>query len=247
MTNTKSKKSLPENVFSLFDVAKDVALLDLISENKKLKKNQKDLGEMAVRSILHALDCKDHYTYGHSTRVTYYALMLGRKMGLTEKELYDLEIASLCHDIGKIGIPDAILLKTERLNEKEFQIMKGHPSKSAGILENFKPFKRAAKYAKHHHERYDGKGYPDALKGENIPLLSRMILIADSFDAMTSTRPYRKGLPYKVAFEDLQEFSGSQFDPLLVKSFCRVMTFEEKKQENTFQLTIVPGIFKKAA
>ncbi len=237
----------PNNVISLPEIMTNVALLNLTKENEKLKKEQKEFCEMAVRAILHALDCKDHYTYGHSMRVTYYSLVLGREMGLAEEELYDLEMAALFHDIGKIGVPDAILLKPSRLDEEEFQIMKSHPSKSAEILEGFKPFEMVAKYAKHHHERYDGRGYPDALKGDEIPLFSRIILIADTFDAMTSTRPYRKGLAYEIAFKELQEFSGSQFDPSLVEHFCKAMTREEKKGENTFKLTIIDGEFAKDA
>ena len=239
--------SKADNVIELSEVVTSVALLNLSKENNELKAQQKEFCEMAVRSILHALDCKDHYTYGHSMRVTYYSLVLGREMGLDENELYDLEMAALFHDIGKIGVPDNVLTKPARLTEEEFQIMKKHPEKSAEILTGFKPFEMAAKYAKHHHERYDGRGYPDALAGENIPLFSRIILIADTFDAMTSTRPYRKGLPYEVAFEELREFSGSQFDPNLVEHFCKAMSKEEAKNEDTFTLTIIEGEFAKDA
>ena len=219
----------------------------LFEENQKLKKEQKEFCEMAVRAILHALDCKDHYTYGHSTRVAHYALLLGREVGLEKEDLYHLEMAALFHDIGKIAIPDALLLKSSRLNQDEFQIMKSHPIKSAEILEGFKPFEKIAKYVKHHHERYDGRGYPDGLKGEEIPLFSRLILIADTFDAMTSTRPYRKGLNYDVAFSELKTFSGAQFDPALVEHFYKAMLQEEKRGTKTFKLTIINGEFSKKA
>ncbi|MCP4912479.1 MAG: HD-GYP domain-containing protein [Oligoflexia bacterium] len=219
----------------------------LTKEVESLKAQQKEFCEMAVRSILHALDCKDHYTYGHSMRVTYYSLVLGKEIGLDDEELYDLEMASLFHDIGKIGVPDEVLCKPARLTEEEFIVMKSHPEKSAEILEGFKPFEKAGKYARHHHERYDGRGYPDGMKGEEIPLFSRIILIADTFDAMTSTRPYRKGLPYEVAFEELHEFSGSQFDPYLVEKFCEAMAREKKKNESTFTLSIIEGEFAKDA
>ncbi len=212
-----------------------------------LEGEKRELCEMMVRTMMHTLRCKDLYTYQHSTRVAYFSLALGREMGLSEEELFDLEIAALFHDLGKIGIPDAILLKPSRLTEEEFLAMKGHPSLSAEIIANFKPFERASEYAKHHHERYDGRGYPDALKGEDIPLLSRIILIADTFDAITSNRPYREGMSYEVAFKELEEFSGSQFDPVLVKGFCQAMRQEELKGESTFQLTTIEGEFARKA
>lgn len=218
-----------------------------LSAAEQLRRQQKEFCEQAVRSILHALDCKDHYTYGHSMRVAYYSLTLGKELGLNNDELYNLELAALFHDIGKIAVPDAVLNKPARLTEDEFVVMKSHPSKSAEILEGFAPFEDIAKWAKHHHERYDGRGYPDGMKGEEIPLYSRIILIADTFDAMTSTRPYRKGLPYEVAFAELIEFSGSQFDPNLVEHFVTAMRREESKNEVTFKLTIVSGEFKKDA
>ncbi len=217
------------------------------SEAETLRQSQKEFCEQAVRSILYALDCKDHYTYGHSMRVAYYSLTLGKELGLDAEALYNLELAALFHDIGKIAVPDAVLNKPARLTEDEFLVMKSHPSKSAEILKGFSPFEDIAIWAKHHHERYDGRGYPDAMKGEDIPLYSRIILIADTFDAMTSTRPYRKGLAYEVAFAELIEFSGSQFDPHLVEHFIAAMRREEGKNEQTFKLTIVNGEFNKDA
>ncbi|PIP95245.1 MAG: hypothetical protein COW00_13925 [Bdellovibrio sp. CG12_big_fil_rev_8_21_14_0_65_39_13] len=243
----KGEEYSNDNVISMTEIVTNVALMNLSREVQDLKRKQKDFCEMAVRAILHALDCKDHYTFGHSMRVTYYALVLGKELELSGDELYDLELAALFHDIGKIGVPDKVLLKPARLTEEEFLEMKAHPSKSAEILEGFEPFELVAKYAKHHHERYDGRGYPDSLKGEEIPLFSRIILIADTFDAMTSTRPYRKGLAYEVAFSELKEFSGSQFDPQLVEHFCAAMAREEAKKEGTFKLTIIEGEFNKDA
>ncbi len=214
---------------------------------KQLERGYQEVCEMAVRSILQALDMKDHYTYGHSMRVTYYALVLGKEIGLNTEELYKLELASLFHDIGKIGIPDAVLLKPSRLDSDEFKIMKTHPEKTAEILEGFEPFKDIAHYAKHHHERFDGRGYPSQLRGEEIPLFSRIILIADTFDAMTSTRPYRKGLSYQIAYEELIKFSETQFDPKLASSFVQAMKKDQQKQENTFSLSIIKNLFDKNA
>ncbi len=219
----------------------------LLQEIEDLKFKQLQTCEMAVKTVLRALDCKDHYTYGHSMRVAYYSLTLGKELGLDKNELYELELAALCHDIGKIAVPDEVLLKPSRLTEDEFQKMKLHPTKTAEILQDFEYLQHIAYIAKHHHERYDGRGYPDGMKGEDIPTFSRIILIADTFDAMTSTRPYRKGLPYEVAFEELEEFSGSQFDPELVKYFISGMKKEQSKDEETFNLTIIDGQFKKDA
>ena len=203
---------------------------------------------MAARSILHALDLKDHYTFGHSTRVAFFSLALGREMGLNDKELYDLEMASLFHDIGKIGIPDAVLLKRVRLNQEEFKIMATHPEKSAQMLKGFKGFENIAESVRHHHERFDGKGYPDKLKGEQIPLFARIILISDTFDAMTSTRIYRKGLNYDIAFKELRDFAGTQFDPKLVELFIKAISKDKKTETDIFNLTIIKGDFiKKAA
>lgn len=239
-----SKKN---NVISITDIVTNETLLKLSHDVEELKLQQRKICEQAVKSMLKALDAKDHYTYGHSMRVAFYSISLGREMGLNEDELYDLEMAALFHDIGKIGVPDSVLLKPSRLTEDEFHEMKLHPSKSYEILKDFEVFQEVARYAKHHHERYDGRGYPDSLKGEGIPLFSRIILIADTFDAMTSTRPYRKGLSYDIAFSELEEFSGSQFDPELVIHFVKAMKKDQAKQEKTFSLRIVEGMFEKDA
>jgi putative nucleotidyltransferase with HDIG domain len=235
------------NLRSLQDARESRELKKSHQEIDQLQKQVKELSEQAIKTLLRALDAKDNYTYGHSLRVAYYTLSLGREYGLNEAELYDLEIAALFHDIGKIGVPDNVLLKPSRLEDDEFLKMKRHPSMSWEILQDFTIFKTAATQAKHHHERYDGRGYPDNLKGEDIPLYSRMILIADTFDAMTSTRPYRKGLPYDVAFAELKEFAGSQFDPQLVPLFISAMSKEHAKDEDTFHLSLIEGDFAKNA
>ncbi|MBT7610408.1 MAG: HD-GYP domain-containing protein [Bacteriovoracaceae bacterium] len=211
------------------------------------KSVNREIFEMSINCMLKALKASDEYTYGHSLRVAYYSLALGKELGLPEDELYKLEVSALFHDIGKIGVPNKILNKPARLDENEFLVMKRHPEITAEILEGFKPFEEIAKFAKHHHERFDGRGYPEGIKGEDIPYYSRIILIADTFDAMTSTRPYRKGLPYQTAFDELNEFSGSQFDPNLVKHFILAMTKENSKKEETFSLHIINGQFKKDA
>jgi putative nucleotidyltransferase with HDIG domain len=220
---------------------------DLNQVVDKLKYENQLVQENAIKCILKALDCKDHYTYGHSMRVCYFSLVAGRELGLSEAELKELELASLFHDIGKIGTPDVVLNKPTRLNNDEFQIMKQHPENSYNILKEFQGFKKIAEGAKYHHERYDGRGYPEGLKGEDIPLFARIILITDTFDAMTSTRVYRKGMDYEVAFEELEEFSGSQFDGKLVQLFIQGMRKEMSKNEEDFYIPLLKQTFKKVA
>lgn len=231
-----------ESISSLND-----SIMSMAKRIEDLKTEKQKICEMAARTILKALDAKDQYTYGHSMRVCYFSLVIGKELGLTDKEMYELELSALFHDIGKIGTPDAILNKTTRLTEEEFDVMKQHPSDSYNILKGFSVFEKVARFAKHHHERYDGRGYPDALKGEQIPLFSRIILISDTFDAMTSTRVYRKGLPYETAFEELVEFSGSQFDPELVKHFINGMEKESKKGEDRFYIPLMGEEYDKNA
>lgn len=212
-----------------------------------LDKVRKDFYELTIKTLLSALKCKDDYTWGHSLRVAYFCVSVGKEMGFSPEEIYELEVAALFHDLGKIGVPESVLRKPSRLTDEEFLEMKLHPSKSYDILAEFPIFKQAAINAKHHHERFDGRGYPDGLKGEDIPLFSRIILISDTFDAMTSTRPYRKGLPFEVAFAELREFAGTQFDPVIVEKFISCMTKEQKKNEKTFTLQVIEGDFLKDA
>jgi putative nucleotidyltransferase with HDIG domain len=235
------------NVFELPSMSTALSLLGMAAELEKLKAEKKAISEQAARTILKALDCKDSYTFGHSMRVAYFSLVTGREAGLTSEELYDLELAAIFHDIGKIGTPDAVLKKPSRLSEEEFQVMKQHPEKSYEILKNFPMFEKVADYARSHHERYDGRGYPQSLKGDEIPVPARIILIADTFDAMTSTRPYRKGLSYEVAYAELLQFSGSQFDPQLVSLFIQGMNKEALKNEEDFLIPLMDQRFTKNA
>ncbi len=200
--------------------------------------------EMAARSILKALDMKDNYTYGHSLRVAQYCLVLGHHLGMSKEECYELELSALFHDIGKIGIPDNLLRKPDRLSEDEFEVMKRHPEMSYEILKDFKGFEQIAINTRHHHERYDGNGYPEKLKAEEIPAFSRMILIADTYDAITSSRVYRKGLGHQVAFDELYEFSGSQFDPFLVKQFIKAMDQHTENNEDKTYITLINDLEK---
>ncbi|OCT15936.1 hypothetical protein A8709_09950 [Paenibacillus pectinilyticus] len=169
-----------------------------------------------------ALDARDAYTAGHSTRVAKYSLMIGRAVNLNEQELDWLNKTALLHDIGKIGVRDAVLLKDGRLTDEEFEQIKRHPDLGESILKQIEPAEAMAPLlpgVRSHHERYDGAGYPDGLKGQDIPLNGRIIAVADAFDAMTSDRPYRKGMPVEKAIAILAEGKGTQWDPRFVQGF----------------------------
>ena len=194
----------------------------LLSELALSKEKEKSFFLHIVESLAVSLDEKDKYTHGHSRRVTDFSLQLAKH--ITDQKV-DFELLRLCgvlHDIGKIGVPDKVLGKPGKLSAEEFAIIKKHPGQGAQILRPMVSDGRIAEISniiKHHHERYDGKGYPDNLKGEEIPYLSRIIAIADSYDAMTSDRPYRTGMDDASAIEEIRKSSGSQFDPKLVEKF----------------------------
>src|SRR3989338_7557409 len=197
-------------------------------QERKLMDSLNTLSREAVKAIVSALEAKDPYTYGHSLRVSEYALLMGEALKLGKEDLVTLELGALLHDIGKIGTPDHILLKPGQLKKEEFEIMKKHPVQSAEILSHIELLKEVVPIVKYHQERMDGLGYPDGLKGKQIPLLARAVLIADAFDAMTSDRPYRKALPENTAYEELIRCSGDQFDEELVKIFIA----EHKKKKH---------------
>ena len=173
----------------------------------------------AVEMLLAAVDAKDSYTGEHSRRVTRIALRLGRAAGLSAPALRLLEFASLTHDVGKIGVPEATLRKPGGLTAEEWVEMRRHPVVSAEIVAHISDFREVAAVVRHHHERYDGGGYPDGLQAERIPYLARVIALADSFDAMTSKRTYGSPLTPAQAMEIIRENLGSQFDPLLGRLF----------------------------
>jgi putative nucleotidyltransferase with HDIG domain len=195
-------------------------LIDIIA--KLTLKNYEQFNDM-VKIVMKALSEKDPYTQGHSIRVTEYALKIGEELGLNKEKMKELELASVLHDIGKLGIPDKILKKPGRLTKDEFAIMRQHSEKGEQMLAGIKDLEPYKKYVRSHHERYDGFGYPDGLKGEEIPLISRIIFVADTFDAMTSDRPYRKGLSIEVTIEELMKCAGTQFDPLVVATCIRII------------------------
>lgn len=185
----------------------------------------KDPNAAAIQSLSAAVDAKDKYTYGHSERVTSYAVELGELFGLDHDLLDALKVAGLLHDLGKIGVPDAILNKNSGLTSDERESVQRHPSVAANILRRTPQFEQVVPSVVGHHERWDGSGYPDGLKGEQIPLMARILAIADSFDAMTSDRPYRKAMPVEAALVELKANAGKQFDPVLVELFISNIAF----------------------
>lgn len=172
-----------------------------------------------LNSMAKILDARDPHTSQHSTRVTSLSMAMGKALGLDEDDLDVLYIAASLHDIGKVGIPDHILLKPDGLTDEEFAVIKKHPDIGADILKPIPPMAKETDIIRHHHERYDGRGYPAGLKGKEIPHLSRIISLADSFDAMTSDRPYRDGMSIEKAIEEIERCKGSQFDPELAEIF----------------------------
>ncbi len=199
----------------------------LITDQKKeLFKYTQELEEAYIsilRVLAMAIDARDSYTLGHSARVASHSLMIGEEIGLKKNELEELEIASLFHDVGKLKTPDAILFKSRSLDSAEYDEIRHHPEDGAEILKKVKPLQKYVEPVRHHHEYYNGEGYPDGLDGDGIPLYAAIISIADTYDAMTSTRPYRKALSKEEACKELEKEAGKQFHPELVKAFLRAV------------------------
>ncbi len=174
-----------------------------------------------LHSLTSAVDAKDAYTCGHSERVALVSRHLAAQVGLSDRDVEQVYMAGLLHDVGKIGVPEAVLQKTGRLTPEEFEQIKRHPAIGAKILQDVKQIREIIPGVLHHHERYDGKGYPAGLAGSNIPLMGRIICLADCFDAMTSSRTYRKALPLEIALCEIRRCAGTQFDPKLSELFLR--------------------------
>ncbi|PWB61281.1 MAG: two-component system response regulator [Deltaproteobacteria bacterium] len=196
-----------------------------VNLEKKVKEQTDLINSMYVRSIdalIKALEAKDFYTRGHSQRVTMYSVAIGKAMRLPSEQIELLRQAAVLHDLGKIGVREAILNKPGKLTPEEFQEITQHPVVSTQILRPIPFFRPLLPAILHHHERFDGKGYPDGVGGLDIPLESRIMAIADTFDAMTSTRAYRKALPLAEANAEILRCSGTQFDPEIVPVFLQV-------------------------
>ena len=199
-------------------------------ENHRLYADIHDIFLDYIKSIAAALDARDAYTHGHSRRVAEFSIGIGKELGLSEGELEFLELSATIHDIGKIGIGESVLNKPGKLTDEEFKIIQSHVVKGSKILEPMSRLRVLMPGVRHHHEKYDGTGYPDGLKGDEIHLVARIISVADTYDAMTSSRIYRNGLPKEVAFKEIEKGAGTQFDPKLAISF---LNFMKKNTEMT--------------
>ena len=201
---------------------------ELAESNQKLEQAYLDM----IQTLRYTVEAKDPYTRGHSDRVSEYSVLIGEKMGLPEENIKTLRVGGLFHDIGKIGIPDSILLKTDKLSDDEYSEIKNHPTIGAHILGAASIFKNIIPIVKHHHERFDGRGYPSGLKGDEIPFLARIAAVADTFDAMTSKRSYRNALDLQFVKEEIQRCKGTQFDPQIADVFLDILdnNFEKIKE-----------------
>ena len=195
---------------------------ELMLRVKELEEQQLGLRNSVICAFNQLLDLKDISTGVHSTRLAEWAIRVARKMDIPEEHSYQVEVAALLHDIGKIGVPDAILKKAGSLSQEERALINRHPEYSWSILRLFPGLEQASLYALHHHESVDGTGYPAKLKGPDVPLISRIISVIDAYDAMVSNRCYRKGLPHAEAISRLLKSSGTQFDSQVVKTFIPI-------------------------
>jgi hypothetical protein len=201
-----------------FDRARDQAV-ELVDANRRLAETTLE----TFAALGAAVEAKDRYTAGHGLRVTLVSILIGQEMGLTQLELDTLRHAATFHDIGKIAVPDHVLNRKGRLSDSDFEAMKLHPVEGARICSKLQSLQGAVPLIRSHHERMDGRGYPDALSGEQIPLGARIIAVADAWDAITSDRPYREGQPAFVALEEIRRCTGPQFDSRVVRAFIEVL------------------------
>lgn len=208
-----------KHIIQLVRLQKDLA------EEVEIKTHENEnLALRIVQTLAEAIDAKDTYTNGHSSRVAEYAREIARRYGYSRKQQDEIYMMGLLHDVGKIGVPDSVINKTSRLTDEEFAIIKTHPVLGARILRNIKERPKLALGAHWHHERYDGKGYPDGLAGDTIPEEARIIAVADAYDAMTSTRSYRGILPQERVWEEIVQGRGTQFDPVFADIMLQIMS-----------------------
>mgnify|MGYP002611156647 CR=1 FL=1 len=203
--------------------------------NEKLADTFKQLEQAymeSIQTVRYTVEAKDTYTRGHSDRVSEYSVLIGKKLGLSDEDINRLKIGGLFHDVGKIGVPDNILQKNGKLSDDEYSEIKNHPTIGAHILSTASIFKDILPIVKYHHERYDGRGYPEMLKGEEIPYLARIAAVADTFDAMTSRRSYRGPIDIEHVKDEIKRCEGTQFDPQVAEAFLEILNNNyEKIQE----------------
>jgi len=249
--NDEELKATLRQAFDHYDLKQEIRRLNQITreQNFKLQDMNRNLEEkvrertkqlagknaelrtayvQTIRALAEAVDAKDAYTRGHSERVGVYASRIARELGLRKEMIERVYIAGLLHDVGKIGVPDHIITKPDRLTPDEYREIQKHPEIGARILEPVEFLRNVVPCVRHHHEWYDGceAGYPQRLRGDQIPLPSRIILVADTVEAMTSDRPYRRALPLETVVSELHKYSGSQFDPNAVEAFLRLIEIE---------------------
>jgi putative nucleotidyltransferase with HDIG domain len=220
--------------------AEDVGLLETLShqvaiavENSMLYAKLKETFLQTASAMAGAIEAKDRYTGGHTKRVLHYSMAIAQYMNLDANELENLRLAAILHDIGKIGIDDKVLKKQYALNDEEYEVMKKHPAIGYDILSQVEGLKEIVDGMRYHHERPDGKGYPYGLKGNEIPKIASIISVADTYDAMVSTRPYRKGMDPQIAFDEIVKYRGTQFDAETVDAFIQASTSGTIKKRTT--------------
>ncbi len=209
-------------------------------DNDKLIADLKELFSGTIKAIMEALDAKDSYTSGRSKRITYYSIQIAKQLGMSSIDVGKVELAGMLHDIGMIGVSDEILYKIDSLSQEEYDEIKKHITYSVKILEDIKQLKDVVEIIKYHHEKYDGTGYPYGIKGEDIPIGSRIIAVGDAFDSIISNRIYRNKIGLNEALEEIKKASGTQFDPVVVKAFedcfdSIVVIINEDNKENNHE------------
>jgi HD-GYP domain-containing protein (c-di-GMP phosphodiesterase class II) len=217
--NKQGKGKFDKEDLSLLNSLADQVAIAL--DNSRLYQELEEMFFQTAESLADAIEKRDPYTGGHTQRVTLYSQAIAKRLQLKPLEKKWLKIASVLHDIGKIGIEDHILRKPEPLSPEEFDIIKRHSDMGAEIIEHIRQLRESIPGVKYHHEQLDGKGYPDGLKGEEIPILAKIVAVADTYDAMTTDRPYRKAMEKEAAIEELKRCSGTQFDKGVVEAFIQ--------------------------
>jgi putative nucleotidyltransferase with HDIG domain len=217
--NKQGGENFDQDDISLFTSLADLVAIAL--DNARLYQELEEIFFQVVESLADAIEKRDPYTGGHTKRVTSYSLAIARHLQLESAERRCLKIASVLHDIGKIGITDQILRKPEPLSSEEYNTIKRHSNWGAEIIEHIRPLKEIIPGVKYHHEQMDGSGYPDGLKGENMPIIAKIVSVADTYDAMTTDRPYRKAFEKEAAVKELKRCAGTKFDKKIVEAFLQ--------------------------
>ena len=225
----RSRDEIGELAYTFNMMAAEIE--DQIRKLRQAAQENSDLFMGTIRALAEAIDAKDPYTRGHSMRVNRYSMIIARELGLSEGQIQDIHVSSLLHDVGKIGISEAVLNKPGKLTEEEFEIMKTHPVLGANIMSPIRQMKNIIPGLRWHHERWAGNGYPDGLEGEDIPLMARVIAVADTFDAITTLRPYQKAITFDDAHRRVNELKGGNLDRRIVEAFNRAYARGEFRPE----------------